>query len=181
MTDSRRVFFGVVDAVVSLVVFGVALAADCVADSCGRQQVAFVSRVEKHLCLHGTTIFGRQFHDASLFLLDGRQPCLAEDGHPGFPDHFLEKAFGNMRLNRIRPAGRRTTVALECLVPVQRLAVAGDQPRKVLAGDPADTPRLADVHRAEPAGGHPPEMPSRLQQNSSLPHPRCLHSRDDAP
>ena len=112
--------------------------------------------------------------------LDRRQPCLAQHGHAGFLDHLVEHSLGDVRLDRIGAAGRRSAFALERLVPVQGLAVAGDEPREVLAGDAADAARIADVHRAESAGSHPAEMPARFDQHDALPHPRRLHRRDDA-
>ena len=177
--DSRLVFFGVVNAVVGLAVSGVALAHHRVADSGGRQQVAFVGRVEKHLRPHRATLCGRQLRDARAFLLHRRQTCLAQDSDPGFLDQLFEHALRDMRLDRIRPTSRRTAFALEGLGPVQGLAVAGDEPREIFAGDSADAARLADVHRAQSTGSHPPEMPSRLNQYHALPHPRRLHRRDN--
>ena len=118
----------------------------------------------KHLRPHRATIVGRQLRDASALLLHRCQPRFAQDDHAGFVRHLVEHTLRDMRLDRIRPAGRRTAFALERLVPVQGLAVAGDQPREVLAGDPADAARIADVHRAQSAGSHAAEMPSRFDQ-----------------
>ena len=52
-----------------------------------------------------------------------------------------------MRLDRICPARRRTAFALERFVPVQGLAVAGNQPTEVLACNAANASRLTDVDR----------------------------------
>ena len=65
------------------------------------------------------------------------------------------------------------------LVPGERCAVAGDQPREKLAGDAANGPRVADVNRREAAGGHPSEVPARLDEDDRLAHPPGLDGRRD--
>ena len=127
---------------------------------------------------NGTAIIGHQFNDACSFFLHRLQSRFAQHDHARFRGHLVKHLFGDVRFDRVSTAGGRSAATLERLVPVERLAIAGDQSREIFPSDAADTARIADVHGAQSAGGHPAQMPARFDQCDSFPHPCRLHGRD---
>src|SRR5205807_1371223 len=142
----------------------VCLPANVIGDAGLGQQISFIRGIDKHLATVGFAGLHRDRYDAGPLLLGALHElqALAEDnGDLIFTDQIVVDSLGDVRFEgpgRIlfRIMARTAEVRAFFVFPARIVLVVATDALVKLAPDATDGPLVADVGRAQPAGGHAP-------------------------